>query len=191
MIDDDFRGELEQRLREAQVRLQELAQNQPQREQRDRLLQDQARAQEAEIRAAEEQLKEIMRTQPQRAAEIMAQQQQLRAAQVRAGIAAVDAEYRAGKLIKDPAGKPFLTELAEAGYKDLPVETIVKLAQGGVTGSYMREMKEAGFGNLTIDEIVEAAQGGVSGKDMKAAREYNPKLTLKQIIALKQGGALE
>jgi len=172
-----------------------LAQNQPQRESEARAIQDQMRVLEAQIRAEQARMQELAQNQPQREIDISAAraaQEQVRAeaAQLRAQLEALNAQR--GKLLFDfdNGGKPFLTELAEAGFKDLPVETIIKLAQGGVTGSYMRELKEAGFGDLKIDEIIEAAQGGVSAKDLKAAREYNPKLTLKQIIALKQGGAL-
>ncbi|BDC52886.1 hypothetical protein F183_A52010 [Bryobacterales bacterium F-183] len=61
-----------------------------------------------------------------------------------------------------PKPKPgLLAALAETGYKDLPVDDIIKLKEHGVTPQFLREMTSAGWGKLSVDELTKLHNHGV------------------------------
>ena len=84
----------------------------------------------------------------------------------------------------------YLAGLAEAGYRDLSVEEIIHLKNNQITGRYMAEMNEAFKGRLKPEQLVGLHQRGVKPAHLRAARQYGDKLTLEQVIRLKDAGVL-
>lgn len=84
----------------------------------------------------------------------------------------------------------FLASLAQAGYRDLTVDEIIHLKNHGVTGRYITEMNEAYKGRLKPAQLVELHQRGIKASHLRAARQYGDKLTLEQIVRLKDASVL-
>lgn len=84
----------------------------------------------------------------------------------------------------------FLASLAQAGYRDLSVDEIIHLKNHGVSGRYMTEMNDAFKGRLKPAQLVELHQRGIRPAHLRAARQYGEKLTLEQIVRLKDAGVL-
>ena len=116
-------------------------------------------------------------------------------------------------------GGSFLKALVEAGYGDLSVDEIIELRTHGVTPGYLADMnaagwgklanrqiielrvhgvradyleaiKDAGYGNVPLREIIEAHVHGVRAAHIREAKNFGKSLSLRQIIRLKQAGAL-
>jgi beta-lactamase regulating signal transducer with metallopeptidase domain len=72
-----------------------------------------------------------------------------------------------------PNAKPgLLAALSAAGYKDLPVETIIQMKDHGVDGNYILQMAETGWGKLSPRQLIELRNHGVNGdylRELKAA----------------------
>ena len=96
----------------------------------------------------------------------------------------------------DETSKPgeragFLAALAQAGYRDLSVEDIITLKSQGVMGTYIAAMNEAaGKVRLKPEQLLTLKQHGISPANLRAARQYGDKITIDQIIRLKQAGVL-
>ena len=82
----------------------------------------------------------------------------------------------------------FLASLAQAGYRDLSVDEIIHLKNSGLSGRYIAEMNEAYKGRLKPGQLVELHQRGIRPAHLRAARQYGEKLSLEQIVRLKDAG---
>jgi beta-lactamase regulating signal transducer with metallopeptidase domain len=90
----------------------------------------------------------------------------------------------------DPNAKPgFLAALSAAGYRDLPVETIIQMKDHGVDGNYIRQMAETGWGRLTPKQLIELRNNGVTGdylRELKGAGIRD--ITVEEAIELRNNG---
>jgi len=84
----------------------------------------------------------------------------------------------------------FLESLALAGYKTLSVDEIIQLRSQGVPGRFVQETTAALGASLTPAQLVELHHRRVTPAQLKAAKKYGPKLTIEQIIRLRDAGAL-
>ena len=113
----------------------------------------------------------------------------------------------------------YAAEMGEAGYRDLTLADVLRLHAHGVQAAYMehvhslgfgpfsaqesvdlaahgvsqetlRALKEAGLTGASVREIIDANNSGLRQADVEAAKRFNSRLTLEQILKLKRGGVL-
>lgn len=56
----------------------------------------------------------------------------------------------------------YIRNLAELGYRNLPLEVYVGLRDHGVTPEYIRDMKAAGYTDLSLDELKALRTSGIN-----------------------------
>jgi hypothetical protein len=77
--------------------------------------------------------------------------------------------------------------LSELGYKQLPVEQLIKLADHGVSSRYIRELKSLGYENVPVEQLIKLVDHGVSISFIEKARAAGHK-ELDQMIHLQNQG---
>ena len=84
----------------------------------------------------------------------------------------------------------YVQEIHALGFGPYPMKQLIEFRMHGVRTELFQGLKEAGYQRPEPREIIEAQNNGVRASHLRAAREYGPNLTLKQVIRLKQAGVL-
>jgi beta-lactamase regulating signal transducer with metallopeptidase domain len=84
----------------------------------------------------------------------------------------------------------YVGQIAALGYTSFSARDFVDLARNGVSADLFRGLKEAGFTQLTAATAIAAQRAGLRPEHLREAHKYGPKLTLDQILRLKQAGVL-
>ena len=82
-----------------------------------------------------------------------------------------------------------VSELASLGYPKLPIDTLIRIRDHGVTADYVKEIKALGYPRLEIDDLVGLRDHGVTpDKIRRANKRAGTTLPLDMIKALANGG---
>jgi beta-lactamase regulating signal transducer with metallopeptidase domain len=81
-------------------------------------------------------------------------------------------------------------EIHSLGFGPYRPKQAIEFANNGVQPQLFRALKEAGFAHVDPDEIINAQINGLRAENLREAKPYGSKLTLKQIIRLKQAGVI-
>jgi len=85
----------------------------------------------------------------------------------------------------------FIRTLRDAGYGNLAAGQLIQFAVHGVTPAFIGGIRAAGYGNLSPRELVSLRIYNVNPEFIRKARSRLGELTVKQIISLKNVGAID
>ena len=83
-----------------------------------------------------------------------------------------------------------ISEIRSLGYGPYTTRQSIEFAIHGIRPDYFKALKESGFTNAEARDIIEAKIQGLSADNLKEARKFGDKLTLRQVIKLKQAGVI-
>ena len=63
-------------------------------------------------------------------------------------------------------------------------------ANHGVNARYVNDLKDGGFTKLNASDVMDARNHGVTAQDVRDAKKYGASMSVRQIVRLKQAGAL-
>ncbi len=82
--------------------------------------------------------------------------------------------------------------MAEAGYRNLALEELVRARDNGVDGRYIQGMADAGYKKVALADLVRARQHGVDGR---AAKRINARLSapasLERLVQIHDRGGVD
>jgi len=81
-------------------------------------------------------------------------------------------------------------EIHALGFGPYAARTAIEFTIHGIGPELFRGLKEAGFTSASAQEIIEARTSGVTSRDIREAQRYGSKLSLRQIVQLKQSGVI-
>src|SRR5215471_16875495 len=84
----------------------------------------------------------------------------------------------------------YVREIHELGFGPYTPGLVIELKNHGVPVDLLRALKEYGITQASTAELIEARNCGVGAHNLREARGYGNKLTLRQIIRLKQAGVI-
>jgi beta-lactamase regulating signal transducer with metallopeptidase domain len=84
----------------------------------------------------------------------------------------------------------YIGDILALGFGPFSAPQFVDFKVRGVPIDLFRALKDSGFPHASAGEILTAHQNGLRAEHLREARQYGTKLTLQQIVRLKQAGVL-
>lgn len=91
------------------------------------------------------------------------------------------------RLASAGVGPRYVANLARAGYPDLDVAELVKLAQHGVTSEYAGKLHRL-LDGPSVDELVRLATHGITSTYVRAMRDELPEVEVEDLVRLASNG---
>jgi beta-lactamase regulating signal transducer with metallopeptidase domain len=84
----------------------------------------------------------------------------------------------------------FLAGISQSGWERMTARELIELRDHGVPPEMLRALREAGLVHVEIREVVDAFAHGVRPETLREAAQYGSRLSLAQIVRLKQAGVI-
>jgi len=84
----------------------------------------------------------------------------------------------------------FLAGINQSGWERMTARELIELRDHGVPPEMLRALREAGLVHVEIREVVDAFAHGVRPETLREAAQYGSRLSLAQIVRLKQAGVI-
>ena len=83
-----------------------------------------------------------------------------------------------------------LEDMANEGYSGIGVDSLIALANAGISPSYIRGLADLGYSNISTNDLIRLANAGVTPKMIKSLRAhgFTEKLSVDQLIKLANNG---
>ena len=84
----------------------------------------------------------------------------------------------------------FLAGLQQCGWERVSAEELIELVSHGVTPQFLAALREYGFTHVETTDVIGAFSSGVTPQSLRSAAQYSTRLTLAQIVKLKEAGVI-
>lgn len=85
----------------------------------------------------------------------------------------------------------FLAGLSKSGWEKLSARDLIAMRDHGVPPEMLRALHDAGYQHIDMNEVIHAYEQGVRPETLKNAAPYGTRLTLAQVVRLKQAGVIQ
>lgn len=91
-------------------------------------------------------------------------------------------------IVAAASSSDYIDELASVGYRNLPLDDLIRLKSVGVTAQYIREIENAGIAHPSVEQLVQLAAVGVTGDYIRQMRQEFSTMTPSDAASLKAVG---